>query len=193
MTCHAAAASRNGGPARRTRGGKRRRQPPPRRPVRLTGIVDGILPIVAKVLAGATPSQRGRRRYRTACRRLLARIARANPTTFRQGRADTAAAALIWITGTANGVFAAQPDKTPNHGKVPLIPVKTLTTWFGLGAGGASARAGALLRSAGIDDHWFRWRRSLGTPTMLVSTERARLVALRTCSPGGGLPGGQVP
>src|SRR6185312_6583742 len=44
--------------------------------------------------------------YRTACHRLLADAAAADPNIFRRrGRAETAAAAVCWIVGKANGLF----------------------------------------------------------------------------------------
>ena len=51
--------------------------------------------------------------YRTAARRLLAALATADPDIFRRrARADTAAAAVCWIVGRANGLF--DPTSQPH-------------------------------------------------------------------------------
>ena len=48
--------------------------------------------------------------YRTACRRVLARVASKGPEVFRRkGRAETAAAALVWTVGKANDLFEQRP------------------------------------------------------------------------------------
>ena len=72
------------------------------------GIPDDVHPIVADVLAhcDALCDQRLDIEHRTAVRRLLAKVAAADPGVFRDStRADTVAAALCWIVGKANGVF----------------------------------------------------------------------------------------
>ena len=44
--------------------------------------------------------------YRTVARRVLARVASRGPAVFRRkGRTETAAAAVVWIAGKANGQF----------------------------------------------------------------------------------------
>ncbi len=81
--------------------------------------------------------------HRTACRRLLAAVARGDADVFRRrGRAETAAAALAWSIAKANGTLR------PYDG---WLTVKELLGWFGV-AGSVTRRADTLLRAAGIPD-----------------------------------------
>jgi hypothetical protein len=101
--------------------------------------------------------------YRTACRRLLRRVAVGDPAVFRRrGRADTAAAALCWLVGGANDLFRR-------------MLVKDLMAWFGT-SGTPSQRAATLVRAAGIDQDGDR---ALGSPDLLVSAFRRHLIGLR--------------
>ena len=82
--------------------------------------------------------------YRTACRRLLARVATGNPEVFRRrGRADTAAAALCLVVGKANDLFS------PSRGG---MLIKDLMEHFGLSQSSVSQRGETLLRAAGIPE-----------------------------------------
>jgi hypothetical protein len=107
--------------------------------------------------------------YRTSVRRLLARVASGDPEVFRRkGRADTAAAALVWSVGRANDLFRQ-------------ILVKDLMAWFGLATGSVSQRANTLLRAAGVRsaDDWYSLRPDLGDPALLHSAKRRQLIELR--------------
>jgi hypothetical protein len=108
--------------------------------------------------------------YRTACRRLLARVASGNANVFRRrARADTAAAAVCWIIGKANDLFSPT-------GRGLLV--KVLLAHFGLQQGGISQRATTMLRAGGFDtDHYGDIR--LGSPAYLVSSRRQRIITLR--------------
>ena len=114
--------------------------------------------------------------YRTACRRLLARVATGNPRVFRRkARADTAAAALCYAVGKANDLFSASGER---------MRVKDLLGYFGLSQAGVSQRAETLLNAAGIAayDRYGVGRygdMSLASPALLVSSRRRSIVDLR--------------
>ncbi|HVE63022.1 MAG TPA: DUF6398 domain-containing protein [Mycobacteriales bacterium] len=109
--------------------------------------------------------------YRTACRRLLARAAAADPEIFRRrSRAATAAAAICWVIGKANKLF--EPD-----GK-PYLLVKDLVGHFGIGQSSVSQRSEPFLRAVGVDPHQYG-AMNLRSPDYLTSTRRARIIALR--------------
>lgn len=108
--------------------------------------------------------------YRTACRRFLARVARADPAIFRRrGRVDTAAAAVCWAVGRANSLVGYPP-----------APVGTgrLQEWFGVGSS-PSGRAQPMLRALGAQPRRMLGGMGLGMPDLLVSSVRTRLVGLR--------------
>lgn len=106
--------------------------------------------------------------YRTACRRLLADVAAADPQVFRRrGRTDTAAAAIAWVVGKANRVF-----DTHRTG----VAVADVVGWFGV-AGSPSQRAATMLKALGIDADSYGM--DLGTPRYLVSAHRRELVRRR--------------
>jgi hypothetical protein len=122
--------------------------------------------------------------YRTACRRLLARVVNGDPGIFRRrGRADTAAAAICWIVGKANDLFAGG-----------ALHAKDLLGHFGLASGSVSQRAATLLKAAGIGPYAGYFRPIevvLGSPEMLVATQRRRYVELRDRY-GGGASSGEL-
>ncbi|MGN6752926.1 MAG: DUF6398 domain-containing protein [Intrasporangium sp.] len=107
--------------------------------------------------------------FRTACRRYLARVAAAEPGVFRRaGRAETAAAAVVWTIGRANHLVARGGSS---------MTAQDLLAHFGL-KGSVSQRAHVLMRglpSASYDEHG----PNLGTPDLLVSSMRAELIDLR--------------
>lgn len=106
--------------------------------------------------------------FRTACRRLLARVASAAPEIFRRrGRAETAAAAVVWMIGKANDVFALY---------VAGPQVNEIMTHFGL-KGSASQRAGVMLQAAGFDCQAHDL--TLGSPEYLVVARRRNMIAVR--------------
>lgn len=106
--------------------------------------------------------------YRTAVRRVLARIARQGPDALRRGRVDTAAAAVCWAVGRANRLFSAAAGR---------ITQKRLLAEFGNEHASVSTRAATLLDAGGFP----RWRHEgiLGSPDYLVSACRRRFVNLR--------------
>ncbi len=110
--------------------------------------------------------------HRTACRRLLARVARAAPDVLRRdGRDDRLAAALCWAVARANGAFDA-------GGK---LMVKDLLAAFGVTRGSVSGMARGILATAGVgppgDSGWREV--SLGDPALLVSARRRRIIESR--------------
>jgi hypothetical protein len=111
--------------------------------------------------------------YRTACRRFLFRASTGDPRVFRRrARTDTAAAAVCWTIGKANDLF------TPTGGG---MLVKDLAGYFGLQQSGFSTRASTLVKAAGIPDDygWPLYRVALGTPDLLVSSRRQKIIELR--------------
>ena len=83
--------------------------------------------------------------HRTACRRLLARVASGDPAVFRRRASSaTAAAAICWIVGKDNDLF-----RTGYGGML----VKDLMAHFGLAQGGVSQRAETLMKAAGYDPY----------------------------------------
>jgi hypothetical protein len=107
--------------------------------------------------------------YRTACRRVLARVAFREPEIFRRkGRAETAAAALVWMVGKANDLFEQRPGG---------MQVRDLMSYFGLGQGSVSQRAATMLRAGGFNDDTYIVR--LGSPDYLVAARRRRLIRMR--------------
>jgi Domain of unknown function (DUF6398) len=107
--------------------------------------------------------------YRTACRRLLARVANGDPRVFRRtARADTAAAAVCWIIGKANDRFTTHAGG---------LRAKTLLAHFGV-SGSVSQRAGTLLQAGGFT-HRYLGQITLGAPDYLVSARRAAILETR--------------
>jgi len=79
---------------------------------------------------------------RTVARRILARVAPSEPIIFRRnGRDETAAAALCWIVAKANDVFACGTD--PN--------VAGMMAYLGL-KGTPGQRAQPMLRALGVEE-----------------------------------------
>jgi hypothetical protein len=108
---------------------------------------------------------------RTACRRLLARIATGNPDVFRRrGRSDTAAAAVCFMVGKANNLFSAQRGR---------MSIKKLMGHFGLTQGSVSQRAESLLKGTGIPlrDRYDDF--TLASPALLVSSRRRHILETR--------------
>lgn len=105
--------------------------------------------------------------FRTACRRLLARIVAGDAGVFRRrGRPDTAAAAICWAVGKANRLFEG------------TVYVKDMMARFGL-QGSPAQRAATLVKAAGIDGERFAYHAALGTPDLLVSSQRAGIISSR--------------
>ena len=106
--------------------------------------------------------------HRTAARRLLAAVAAADPAIFRRrGRSDTAAAAVCWIVGKANGTFESR-----------RLSVKELLAYFGVSANTPTQRGRPMLTALGGE--LLPWGEVvLGSPDYLTSTRRRELVRMR--------------
>lgn len=106
---------------------------------------------------------------RTAARRLLARVAAADPALFlRRGRPEGTAAAVCWIVATANHLFRDR-----------RLTVKQLTSCIGA-TGSPSSSAKALLVAIGVDPEGYAYGDGhLGSPDYLTGDHRAGMVAVR--------------
>lgn len=133
-----------------------------------TGIPDDVHDRVAEVLARCDRccDEVLGAEYRTAARRLLARVARDGPEVFRRrGRADTAAAAICWSVARANDAFDQRRGG---------LTQKALLAHFGAQQGSIPQRAATLLRAGGFPRDPFDL--SLGSPRYLVSRRRQHIV-----------------
>jgi Domain of unknown function (DUF6398) len=109
--------------------------------------------------------------YRTACRRLLARVAAADTAVFRRKSSPiVSAAAICWLIGKANDLFSPYGDR---------VMVKDLMGHFGLRSSSASQRAATFLASAGLKRERFGSVLGLGTPDLLVSARRRSIITAR--------------
>lgn len=138
--------------------------PLPDEPFDWTGIADDVGERVGEVLAliDACCADLLDVEYRTACRRVLARIAVNGPEVFRRrGRSDTAAAAICWSVCRGNDTFDQRQGG---------FTQKRLLAHFSLQSGSVSQRAGTLLDAGGFPRHSFDF--ALGSPDYLVSTRR---------------------
>lgn len=145
--------------------------PIPNEPFRWEGISDGVTARVQEVLAltDRCCAEILDSEYRTACRRLLARVASKGPELFsRKGRAETAAAALVWIVGKANDLFEQRSGG---------IQVSDLMNHFGLRQSSVAQRAATILRAGGFHDGTYIVR--LGAPDYLVAARRRRIIKMR--------------
>lgn len=145
-------------------------QPLPDEDFAWAGIPDDIRPTIREVLEWCDRccSELLDTEYRTAARRFLARAAQGDPRVFRRkARPDTAAAAICWVLGKANQLF------TNRYGD---MTARELNAYFGVSS--SSQRAGVLLRANGIEDQHYG-DISLGTPDLLVSSRRSRIISLR--------------
>jgi hypothetical protein len=107
--------------------------------------------------------------FRTAARRVLARVAVGDPEIFRRkGKAATAACAVCWIVAKANDSLDLYGDRG--------VQAKQLMGHFGL-TGSSSQRAEPMLRAIGAD--WRYGHKSLGSANFLVSTKRDTTIGVR--------------
>jgi hypothetical protein len=108
--------------------------------------------------------------HRTAARRLLVDVAAGDPAIFRRrGRAETAAAAIVWIVGKVNDAF------DPYLGG---LQVGDLSAWFGI-KGAPSQRAETMLRAISVEGAPSYAVLFIGTPRYFVSDARREIVELR--------------
>jgi hypothetical protein len=109
--------------------------------------------------------------YKTACRRLLAR---AVPGLYAMltgtATSETIAAAVCWVIGKANHRLGQGPGE---------IRVKDLMSHFGLGQPSVSQRGYQIMRAAGIQPASGGAAVHLGSPSLLVSARRRRIIELR--------------
>lgn len=153
-------------------------QPLPDEAFDWTGVSDDIHDRVAEVLdlTDRCCNELLDTEYRTAIRRLLARVATGDPQVFRRkGRADTAAAALCWAVGKANSLFGPALFGSWGGG---VMSVQEMMAHFGL-TGSVSQRAHTLLKAAGIVNDSPYGEVMLGSPDLLVSTRRQELIEAR--------------
>lgn len=104
--------------------------------------------------------------HRTACRRYLAQVVAGDGAALARGRAETAAGAVVWTVGRANGSF-----------DVGEVLVGDLMDRLGI-KGSLSKRAQVLMRAAGmeVDPTLGMWEVSLGDPALLVSRRRQAII-----------------
>jgi Domain of unknown function (DUF6398) len=146
-------------------------EPLPDEPFRWEGIPDDVRARVHEILAltDRCCEELLDLEYRVACRRVLARVASEEPEAFRRkGRAETAAAALVWIVGKANDLFEHRPGG---------IQVRDLMSHFGLRQSSIAQRAATMLRAGGFRDDTYMVR--LGSPDYLVAARRRRIIKIR--------------
>lgn len=106
--------------------------------------------------------------FRTACRRLLARVAAGDPQIFRRrSTARTAAAAVCWMVGQANASFSIYGAE---------VLVKDMMRHFGI-SGSVSQRAELFRRAIGQE--WRNRSTDLGDQGFLVAARRADLIGVR--------------
>jgi hypothetical protein len=114
--------------------------------------------------------------HRTACRRLLADAASADPAIFRRrARADTAAAAVVWLVAKANGTLGQHRGG---------LTAKAVGEWFGVGSN-PGQRAPTLLRAIDAPDQRYAGVH-LGSSRYLVSGHRSWVVETRERYGAGG-------
>ena len=105
--------------------------------------------------------------FRTATRRLLARIAGAAPEVFRRkGAASSAAAAVAWLVARDNELLYPSPG---------AMTAQDLVAAFGR-SGSVSTRAGTMVRNAGLGTDASRFH---CPPDLLVSARRRAIIDQR--------------
>lgn len=148
--------------------------PLPDEPIDSTGIPDDVVGRVAEVgdQVDGCCEQLFDVEFRTASRRLLARVAVADPNIFRRkSSVVTTAAAICWIIGKANDSFDLYGSARSGRPRV-----KDLMAHFGL-SGSVSQRAEPMVRAIGAD--WRFGRTTLGDAQLLVSRMRQRIIEAR--------------
>ena len=105
--------------------------------------------------------------HRTAARRLLAAVAEGDPSIFRRrGRAETAAAAIVWLVAKANRRVGYGGD----------LAAKDLLGHFGVGS--VSQRSEPMLAAIGVNPY-DRVELELESPAYLTAARRRQLIAER--------------
>ena len=109
--------------------------------------------------------------YKTACRRLLARAVPGLSTMLRgTATSEAIAAAVCWVIGKGNQRLGQGPGE---------VRVKDLMSHFGLGQSSVSQRGYQIMRAAGIQPASAYPAVRLGSPSLLVSARRQRIIELR--------------
>lgn len=109
--------------------------------------------------------------YRTACRRLLARAMPGIDGMLRgTSKPEAIAVAVCWVIGSGNQRFGRRPGE---------LRVKDMTDHFGLSQSGPSERGHKIMRAAGIQPATTYPVVRLGSPGLLVSARRKRIIELR--------------
>jgi Domain of unknown function (DUF6398) len=109
--------------------------------------------------------------YRTACRRLLARALPGLSGPLRKAtRPEVIAAAACWVIGQGNERFGRRPGE---------LRVKDVTSYLGLGQASVAERGRQVMRAAGIPPAHDYPEVRLGSPDLLVSGRRRRIIELR--------------
>jgi Domain of unknown function (DUF6398) len=137
------------------------------------GVPVGLHDRVGEVLAACDPccDDLLGAEYRTACRRLLARAMPGLSDLLRRpARPQATAAAVCWVIGKGNQRLG------PGAGE---LRVKDLMSYFGLGQSGVSQRGYRIMHAAGIEPASAYPSVRLGSPDLLVSARRKRIIELR--------------
>jgi hypothetical protein len=109
--------------------------------------------------------------YKTACRRLLARAAPGLSGRLRgSSKPEVIAAAVCWVIGKGNQRLGQGLGE---------LRVKDLMGYFGLGQSSVSERGYQIMRAAGIQPASAYPAVRLGSPSLLVSARRRRIIELR--------------
>jgi hypothetical protein len=109
--------------------------------------------------------------YRTACRRLLARaVPGLSGMLQAPRRPEVIAAAVCWVIGQGNHRFGQRQGE---------LRVKDLMGYFGLSQSSVAERGYKVMRAAGIQPAGAYPTVRLGSPGLLVSARRRRIIELR--------------
>jgi hypothetical protein len=109
--------------------------------------------------------------YPTACRRLLARAVPGLAGMLQgPGRPEVIAAAVCWVIGQGNQRFGQRQGE---------LRVKDLMGYFGLSRSSVAERGYRIMRAAGIPPSGAYPAVRLGSPGLLVSARRRRIIELR--------------
>ncbi len=109
--------------------------------------------------------------YRTACRRLLARaVPGLSAMLSNTAKPEAIAAAACWVIGKGNQRFGHREGE---------LRIKDLMSYFGLGQSTVSERGYQVMRAAGIHPATAYPALRLGSPDLLVSDRRKRIIELR--------------
>lgn len=146
--------------------------PLPDEPFDWSGIADDVAARVAEVLTltDRCCDELLDVEYRTVARRVLARVAAGDAAVFRRkARVETAAAAVVWIAGRANGLFDTRPGRL-------RLRATDVANHFGV-KGSPSQRASVMLRAGGFRDDTYDVE--LGSPHYLTADRREWIIGRR--------------